>query len=123
LLLLLSYASIYIRTETLTCTSYIVQMTSLEVEPRNICRFFLATDALTPRSRVPLEKLIVAQLVNEFPAFHGTRILITVFTTPRHKPDESNPHPHILFFRGKGKDKVVPVLVTQHHTMKAYWGS
>jgi hypothetical protein len=24
---------------------------------------------------------------------------------------------------GKGKGKVVPVLLTEHHAMKAYWGS
>jgi hypothetical protein len=25
-------------------------------------------------------------------------------------------------FRIKGKGKVVPVLLTEHHAMKAYWG-
>jgi len=24
---------------------------------------------------------------------------------------------------GKGKGKVVPVILTKHHAMKAYWGS
>ena len=39
---------------------------------------------LTPRSTVFLEKLIGAQLVNEFPAFYGTRRFITAFTSARH---------------------------------------
>jgi hypothetical protein len=25
--------------------------------------------------------------------------------------------------KGKGKNKVVPVLLTKHHTMKMYWGT
>jgi hypothetical protein len=24
--------------------------------------------------------------------------------------------------KGKGKGKIVPVILTQHHAMKAYWG-
>jgi hypothetical protein len=46
----------------------------------------LASDRLpsTPWSRV-LEKLIVDQLVKKFPAFHGTRRFITVFTRTRHR--------------------------------------
>jgi len=40
----------------------------------------------TPRSRVPLEKLRVHELVKKFPAFYGTRSFITVFTTSRHSP-------------------------------------
>jgi hypothetical protein len=38
----------------------------------------------TPRSRVLLEELIVAQLVKKFPAFYETRKLITAFRTARH---------------------------------------
>jgi hypothetical protein len=38
--------------------------------------------ALTPRSRVLLEKLTVTQLVKKFPSFYGTRRFITVFTGP-----------------------------------------
>jgi len=38
---------------------------------------------LTPQSIV-LEKLIVAQLVKNFPAFCGTRRFVTVFTRTRH---------------------------------------
>jgi hypothetical protein len=34
--------------------------------------------------RAILEKLIVTQLVNKFPALYGTRMFITVFTTARH---------------------------------------
>jgi hypothetical protein len=58
------------------------------------------TNKLTTRTRV-LGKLIRTQLVNEFPAFYGTRRFITVFTGARHwpytEPDESNPQSHILF--------------------------
>jgi hypothetical protein len=25
------------------------------------------------------------------------------------------------FIKGKGKDKVVPMVLTEHHAMKAYW--
>jgi hypothetical protein len=35
---------------------------------------------LTPWSKVLLQKLIVAQLAEKFPAFHGTSVFITVFT-------------------------------------------
>jgi hypothetical protein len=38
------------------------------------------------------EKLIFAQLINKLPAFCGTETLITVFTEPYPKPDESSPH-------------------------------
>jgi hypothetical protein len=50
-------------------------------------------DILTPWKTVHVEKLIVAQVVKKFPAFHGTRRFITVFTTALHrflmKPDHS----------------------------------
>ena len=39
---------------------------------------------LTPRCRVLLEKLTGLQLVKKFPAFHGTRRLITALTSVRH---------------------------------------
>ena len=39
---------------------------------------------LTPRSRVLLENLTGFQPVKKFPAFYGTRIFITKFTTARH---------------------------------------
>jgi hypothetical protein len=26
-----------------------------------------------------------------------------------------------VLFKGRGKSKVVPVLLTEHHAMKAYW--
>ena len=38
---------------------------------------------LTPWSRVVLEKLTGLQLVKKFPAFHGTRTLITALTNVR----------------------------------------
>ena len=41
------------------------------------------TNLLTPRSRVLLEKLTVFQIVNKFPAFHGTRRFVTAFTSAR----------------------------------------
>ena len=39
---------------------------------------------LTPWCRVLLEKLTGLQLVKKFPAFHGTRRLITALTSVRH---------------------------------------
>jgi hypothetical protein len=40
--------------------------------------------ALTPWSRVLLEKLTDFQLVKKFPALYGTRKFITAFTSARH---------------------------------------
>ena len=45
---------------------------------------FLLTYLLTPWCRVLLEKLTGLQLVNKFPAFHGTRRFITALTSVRH---------------------------------------
>ena len=39
---------------------------------------------LTPRCRVPLEKLTGLQLVKKFPAFHGIRRFITALKSVRH---------------------------------------
>jgi len=39
---------------------------------------------------------------------------------PRIAPAESGLHTEYSF--GKSKSKVVPVLLTEHHAMKAYWG-
>ena len=44
------------------------------------------TYLLTPWCRVLLEKLTGLQLVKKFPAFHGTRRLITALTSVRHLP-------------------------------------
>jgi hypothetical protein len=30
---------------------------------------------------------------------------------------------NIVTLKGKGEGKIIPVLLTEHHTMKAYWGS
>ena len=46
--------------------------------------FYTYTHSLTPWCRVRLEKLIDLQLVNKFPAFHGTRKFITALTSVRH---------------------------------------
>ena len=45
---------------------------------------YLLTYSLTRWSRVLLEKLTGFQLVKKFPAFYGTRGLITAFTSARH---------------------------------------
>jgi len=37
-----------------------------------------------PKSRVLLENLAGSRLVKKFPAFYGTRMFLTVFTTARH---------------------------------------
>jgi len=44
----------------------------------------ILTYLLTPRCRVLREKLTGLQLVKKFPAFHGTRMLITALTSVRH---------------------------------------
>ena len=45
---------------------------------------YLLTNLFTTYSRVLLEKLIVSQLVKNFPVFYGTRRFITAFTSARH---------------------------------------
>ena len=45
---------------------------------------YLLTYLLAPWCRVLLEKLTGLQLVKKFPAFHGTRMFITVLTSVRH---------------------------------------
>jgi len=42
-------------------------------------------------------RLIVAQLVNRFPAFYGTWKFITMFTGPYPELDEFGSYPHALF--------------------------
>jgi len=42
------------------------------------------TNLLPACSRVLLEKLTGSQLVKKFPAFYGSRMFITAFTTARH---------------------------------------
>ena len=44
---------------------------------------YLLTYLLTPWCRALLEKLTGLQLVKKFPAFHGTRMFITVFPSVR----------------------------------------
>ena len=48
------------------------------------CFSYLLTYLLTPWSRVLLEKLASLQLVKKFPAFYGTRRLLTALTSVRH---------------------------------------
>ena len=80
---------------------------SREKSIRNGGSTYLLTYLLTPWCRVLLEKLTGLQLVNKFPAFHGTRRFITALTSVRHlslswaRPIQSiYPHPtswrHIL---------------------------
>ena len=58
---------------------YIYQSTRRNVSE---CLYlYLFTYLLTPCCRVLLEKLTGLQLVKKFPAFHGTRRFITVFTS------------------------------------------
>ena len=64
---------------------------------------YLFTYSLTPRSRVLLDKLTGSQLVKKFPAFYGTRWLITAFTNARHlslswaiSKQSIPPHPNSL---------------------------
>jgi hypothetical protein len=39
---------------------------------------------ITPLNKVLIEKLTVTHLVKKYPAFHGIRRFITVFTTAHH---------------------------------------
>ena len=62
------------------------------------------TYLLTPWCRVLLEKLTGLQLVKKFPAFHGTRRLITTLTSLHHLPlSWASPiqsiYPHPTFWR------------------------
>ena len=53
--------------------------------PNVTLKFYIfVTDLLIAWSRVLLEKLTGFQLVKKFPAFYGTRKLITAFTSSRH---------------------------------------
>ena len=45
---------------------------------------YLLTYLLTPCSKVLFEKLTCSQLVKKFPAFYGTQMFITIFTSARH---------------------------------------
>ena len=45
--------------------------------------FFMDSLLFTPRSRVLLEKLTGFHLVKKFPAFYGSRMFITAFTSAR----------------------------------------
>jgi len=45
------------------------------------------------------------------------RILRHLYTTVTFEND------HWVEDKGKGKDKVVPVLITEHHAMKVYWNT
>ena len=65
---------------------------------------YLLTYLLTPWCRVLLEKLTGLQLVKKFPAFHGTRRLITALTSVRHLSlSWANPiqsiYPHLTSWR------------------------
>jgi hypothetical protein len=61
----------------------------------------LPVSKLTPRSRIPLENLTVAQLVKEFPHFMETEGSVPCSqepsTGPCPEPDEPNPHPVSYF--------------------------
>jgi len=49
-----------------------------------VCCVCSKNNLLTPLSRVLLEKLTGSQLVRKFPAFYGTRRLITALTSANH---------------------------------------
>jgi hypothetical protein len=56
---------------------------------------------LTPWSRIPLEKLELAQLVNQFPASYETRrftIALTMPSCPYPEPNTSGLHPDVILF-------------------------
>jgi len=55
-------------------------LVTMAVTPLNITLH----EKLIPWSRVILENLIVIQLVEEFPSFHGIQTYITVFIRVRH---------------------------------------
>jgi hypothetical protein len=53
-----------------------------------------------PHDTVPPHKLIITQVVKEFPVFHGTRIFTVIWTKTCHYPKKykSSLHLHIPFF-------------------------
>jgi len=57
-------------------------------------------DDKTQWSKVPLQLLIVIQLVKKLPTFYGIRRFITMFTRVRHcsypELDSSSPHPTLF---------------------------
>jgi len=59
-------------------------------------------DQLTTLSRVLIQKLQVAKVVNKFPSFYLARRFIIVFTSqsmdPHLKAVETNPRPQILHY-------------------------
>jgi hypothetical protein len=50
------------------------------LEGRHICKLCVTNSI----EQNPFEKLIVTQLVKKFPAFYGTRKIVTVFTRAPH---------------------------------------
>jgi hypothetical protein len=79
------------------------EQTKIRKKKKNcdICDIFILSylkiwiKQLTPWSRVPLQNLIAAHVVNKFPSFYATRRFITVFTRSRYGPlpesDRSRP--------------------------------
>ena len=65
-------------------SAYILHSQSLKLNWLKISSKTVLYYLLTPRSRVLHEKLISSQVVKKFPAFYGTRIFITAFTSARH---------------------------------------
>ena len=62
----------------------IILMSIVNKTGLDLSDIILETYFLTPQCRVLLEKLTGLQLVNKFPAFHGTRRFITALTSVRH---------------------------------------
>jgi hypothetical protein len=65
----------------------------------------IKSNYLTTRSTIVPQKLAVPQLIKKFPAFYGTQMFITLFTTARHLPRSSDTsiqslplHPSFLRF-------------------------
>jgi len=73
----------------------------IQVSWTSLLTYLLNTYLLTPGGIGHLEKLTGVQLVKKFPAFYGTRMFITAFTSARYLSLSwaSSISPHPTFWR------------------------
>jgi hypothetical protein len=88
------------------------------------CIFDWLTNVLTPWSGVLLEKPVISQLINKFPAFYGTRSSITVYKAFMFSNLQVYISPIKVKVRlslclTKKHDHVFCLI--KHHTLKTYW--
>jgi hypothetical protein len=95
----------------------VLQWNTLSKQPTN-----QPANKLTPWSRVFLEKLIVAQLVNKFSVIYGNLRFNTVFTRARHWSSAGPCETFLnkLVVHGKEFLGPCPAPKLQNHTLSAY---